>query len=68
MTMTTEAATLMKEKLRTLTMQDFAGEDVHRAATLIRGTAKRLEMIHDVPIYLPKQIIAIFLPLLFPNL
>ena len=25
MTMTTEAATLMKEKLRTLTMQDFAG-------------------------------------------
>ena len=61
MTMTTEAATLMKEKLRTLTMQDFAGEDVHRAATLIRGTVKRLEIIDDIPVDLPKQIIAIFL-------
>ena len=61
MTMTTEAATLMKEKLRTLTMQDFAGEDVHRAATLIRETVKRLEMIQDVPVDLPKQIISIFL-------
>ena len=48
MTMTTEAATLMKEKLRTLTMQDFTGEGV-----------KRLEMIHDVPIDLPKQIISL---------
>ena len=61
MTMTTEAVTLMKEKLRTLTMQNFAGEDVHRAATFIRGTVKRLEMIYDVPVDLPKQIIAIFL-------
>ena len=51
----------MKEKLRTLTMKAFAGEDVHRAATLIRGTVKRLEMIGDVPVDLPKQIIAIFL-------
>ena len=42
-------------------MLDFAGEDVHRAATLIRGTVKRLEMIHDVLIDLPKQNIAIFL-------
>ena len=61
MTMTTEAVTLMKEKLRTLTMQNFAGEDVHRAATLIRGTVKRLEMIGNVPVDLPKQIITIFL-------
>ena len=60
MTMTTEAATLMKEKIRALTMQDIAGEDVHRAATLIRGTVKRLEMIDDVPVDLPKQIIAKF--------
>ena len=61
----------MKENLRTLTIQDFVSEDVYRAATLIRGTVKRLEMMrgtvkrlemmNDVPIYLPKQIIAIFL-------
>ena len=38
MTLTTEAATLMKDKLRTLTMQDFAGEDIYRAATVIKGT------------------------------
>ena len=36
MTMTTEAATLMKDKLHTLTMQYF------KVATLIRGTVKRL--------------------------
>ena len=67
MTMTTEGATLMKEKLRTLTMQDFAGEDVHKAATLIRGTVKRLEMINDVPADLSRQVIKIFLTCSVPE-
>ena len=67
MTLTTEAATLMKDKLRTLTMQDFAGEDIHKAATIIRGTHKRLEMINDVPSYLPQWIINIFLTCSVPQ-
>ena len=67
MTLTTEAATLMKEKLRTLTMQDFAGEDIHKAATVIRGTHKRLEMINGVPSDLPQWIINIFLTCSVPQ-
>ena len=67
MTLTAEAATLMKDKLRTLTMQDFAGEDVHKAATVIRGTHKRLEMINDVPSDLPQWIINIFLTCSVPQ-
>ena len=67
MTLTTEAATLMKDKLRTLTMQDFAGEDIHKAATVIRGT-QRLEMINDVPSDLPQWIINIFLTCYVPQL
>ena len=60
LTLTTEAATLMKEKLFTLTMQDFLGENVLKAVTLLRGTVKRLEMIKDVPVDLPKQLIRFF--------
>ena len=67
MTLTTEAATLMKDKLRTLRMQDFAGEDIHRAATVIKGTHKRLEMINDVPSDLPQWIINIFLTCSVPQ-
>ena len=67
MTLTAEAATLMKDKLRTLTMQDFAGEDVHKAATVIRGTHKRLEMINDVPSDLHQWIINIFLTCSVPQ-
>ena len=67
LTLTTDAATLMKDKLRTLKMQDFLGEDVHRAATLIRGTIKRLQMIDDVPSDLTKQLIAIFLTCSVPE-
>jgi hypothetical protein len=60
LTLTTDSAALMKDKLRSLKMQDFLGEDVNKVVTLLRGTIKRLEMINDVPIDLPKQIIAIF--------
>ena len=59
-TLTLDAATLMKENLKSLTLQDFKGEDGNKAVTLIRGTVIRLEMIDDVPSDLPKQIIAIF--------
>ena len=67
MTMTIEGATLMKEKLKTLKMQDFSGEDVHKVATLIRGTVKRLEMINDDSIDLPRQVIKIFLTSSVPD-
>ena len=60
LTLTSDSAALMKEKLKSLSMQDFLGEDVNRAVTLLRGTIKRLEMINDVPTDLPKQLIAIF--------
>ena len=58
--LTSDAAALMKERLRSLTLQDFKGEDVHKLVTLLRGTIKRLEMIDDVPVDMPKQLITIF--------
>jgi hypothetical protein len=60
LTLTSDAAALMKERLRSLTLQDFKGEDVHKLVTLLRGTIKRLEMIDDVPVDMPKQLITIF--------
>ena len=61
LSLTADAATLMKEKLKTLMMQDFAGENVNKATTLLRGTIKRLEMINDVPSDITKQLINIFM-------
>ena len=39
----------LRDSLKNMTMQDFKGEDVEKAITLLRATIKRLKMFNEVP-------------------
>ena len=55
-----DGASALKDQIKNLKMQSFKGENVPRAVTLLRGSYRRLNLIGDVPLDVPHQLIKIF--------
>jgi hypothetical protein len=46
--MTADETANLKESIKTMTLQDFLGEDVEKSITLLRSCLKRLDLINQV--------------------
>jgi hypothetical protein len=58
--MTADETENLKESIKTMTMQDFLGEDVEKSITLLRSCIKRLDLINQVLLNVNDQLIRIF--------
>ena len=59
-TMTADETDNMRESLKTMTLQQFKGENVEKKITLLRSCLKRLHLIGQVPLNINDILIRIF--------
>ena len=60
LTLTADDAEAMKTSIKTMTLQDFQGENVDKAVTLLRASIKRFKLIDEVPLNISDQLTEIF--------